>query len=212
MDMTFFTYKTNANRPGSARRYAKPYDRIVGIKSPKGHLWTPENDGYPQNNYKPQETIGRRLRLPSELGKRILQYFEDYFMTPPDVEAPSRTCHHFAQRIINPSTPEYAGEWVEDPANAAAQKIVQEGIRVNSKVTLPMGVVGVFGCVSEKSGRRIGYHSLVGMGPQPPVQVFGLEGTMGFSSLADSQERTEYLDQLPNTQLYIGKKDVVSLY
>jgi hypothetical protein len=127
MDLKFFTYKTNANRPGSTRYFAKPYDRIVGIESSEKQLWTPENDGYPQNSYNHQEAVRRRRRLPPEFGKRILQYFEDYFITPPDIENPSRTCHHFAQRILDPLTPEYVGEWVDDPdpANSAAQKIVR---------------------------------------------------------------------------------------
>jgi hypothetical protein len=71
-----------------------------------------------------------------------------------------------------------------------------------------MGVVGVFGCMNERSGQHIGYHSIVGMGSHPPIQVFGLEGTMGFSSIVDSQKRTEYLDRLSNTELYIDKERI----
>jgi len=206
MDLKFFTYKTNASRPRFTRHYPIPYDRIVGIESLGRRLWTPENDGYAQNKYNPQDTTEKRLRLPQKLGERIMQYFEDYFLAPPDIDHPRRNCHHFAQRMIDPSAPEYAGTQADnDPANSAAQRIVREGVPIGTGEILAMGAVGVFGCVNEKSEQRIGYHSIVGMGVHTPIQVFGVEGNIGFYSIADSQKRTEYLDQLPDTKLYVEK-------
>jgi hypothetical protein len=192
VDITFYTHPSTY-----INEYfdwlSTPYDRVAGLRAFDQDLWAKRSLLPAENSYHPTDTEAVTYTLPENLAYSIMDYFYDFYTSPPTLyqlgdpiknREERSNCHRFGATMLGGTPQTFYG------GLSIATGLLRQKILLAEGEYQPIGSAAILGTASETLwGLKGGFaeHTMVSLGNAAPglyIHTLALAGNIGLSALA----------------------------